>query len=57
MADSAMKTGFEVEAAGWRRWTVIWMLVVFALFVVLTLVGAVLRLTQADVMPSVTPER
>lgn len=40
----------------WRRWTTIWILVALALFVILALLGLVMRLTQADVVGSVTPE-
>lgn len=40
----------------WRRWTTIWILVALALFVILALLGLVMRLTQADVLGSLPPE-
>ena len=40
----------------WSRWTAIWMVVVLALFLVLSLLGLVMRLTQGEVLGQVTPE-
>jgi cytochrome c oxidase subunit 1 len=46
----------DPRALPWRRWTVAWMLTVFALFAVLVLLGLVMRLVQANVWASLPPE-
>lgn len=55
---TAPATGLSspAEARLWRRWTAIWMLTVLALFLVLALVGATMRLSQADWLSRLPPE-
>src|SRR5262245_2347181 len=55
---TAPATGLSspAEARLWRRWTAIWMLTVLALFLILALVGAIMRLSQADWLSRLPPE-
>lgn len=43
-------------ARRWRRATLVWMLVVFALFLILTLLGLLMRLAQGNTLGGLPPE-
>ena len=43
-------------SAAWRRLTGVWVLVALTLFPILTLLGAVMRLGQANLLPDLPPE-
>jgi cytochrome c oxidase subunit I len=56
LASPATARESDAEARLWRRLTVAWMLIVFALFVVLLLLGLAMRLSQANLLQKLTPE-
>lgn len=55
-ATSATTTARAAGDGTWGRWTAVWMVVVLALFVILALLGLVMRMTQGDVLSQVAPE-
>jgi cytochrome c oxidase subunit 1 len=57
-APAATTTGLATEATArsWRRSTLVWMLVVFALFLILALLGLAMRLVQGEIWTALPPE-
>jgi cytochrome c oxidase subunit 1 len=59
MADEVVvvsPTWSDVEHERWRRLTATWMMVMLGLFPILLLLGAFMRIVQADLWPTVPPE-
>jgi cytochrome c oxidase subunit I len=53
---AAASPGAPGGSPAWRRLTLVWILVALVLFPVLALLGAVMRLSQADLLPDLPPE-
>jgi cytochrome c oxidase subunit 1 len=49
-------TGAPDASPAWRRLTAVWILVALILFPILALLGALMRLAQADLLPDLPPE-
>ena len=55
-SESAALPRSEADDRAWSRMTALWMVVVFVLFVILALLGLVMRVIQGDLIPELPPE-